>query len=193
MLTPAGKAELCAFAERVQAGFLTEVSRRQTLPLQGELNLRSMLTHTSAMMLPLCFSALATTSCQRSGDAETKGATFTDVERKVAFVLEHGLRARRCAAEAFVAANTGTMQQLTLADYQQRTEALRMHGWPLSDIWARAFCGGLTQRMLPRLVFVAEHTCVLLCCLRARLDLTVQAAGRYRCDTIARVSRHRLR
>ena len=37
MLTPAGKAELCAFAERVQARFLTECCKPQTLPLQGEL------------------------------------------------------------------------------------------------------------------------------------------------------------
>ena len=109
-------------------------------------------------MLPVCSSAMATTSCKRWSDAEgIKGAVLRTTERKVTFVMEHGLRARRRAAETFVAAKP--MQRLPLADYQQRTEALHMYGCPLNDARAETFCRGLTTHMLPRLVFVAEHAC----------------------------------
>ena len=49
-------------------------------------------------------------------------ASADDAERKVALVLEHGLRPNRRAAEAFVA--VPRRQRFKLADYQQRIEAL---------------------------------------------------------------------
>ena len=51
-----------------------------------------------------------------------------DVERKVALLLEHGVRADRRAAEAFVACSS--CSACGVADYQHRIELLRMYRLP---------------------------------------------------------------
>ena len=83
--------------------------------------------------------------------------TTGDAERKVAFVLEHRMRTEHRTAEAFIASFKA--RHFTLADYQQRVQALRMFGGPLEGIPICVFCVGLTTLMIPRLVYVANHAC----------------------------------
>ena len=99
-----------------------------------------------------------------------------DAERKVAFVLKHGLRAERRTAEAFVASTQ--ISRFTLADYQQRVEAMRVFGWPLEGLNLRLFCRRLTSHTLPRLLYVAQHACGRhsSCCVRERSNLCVLCA-----------------
>ena len=80
-----------------------------------------------------------------------------ETERKVAFVLEHGVRADRRAAEAFVASSA--LRRLALADYQHRVEALRMYGHTVDDVSTVVFRRGLASNLLLRLAFVHEHAC----------------------------------
>ena len=72
----------------------------------------------------------------------------------MALVLEHGLRADRPAAEALVARSK--LQRSTLADYQQRIEALRMYGWPLAGVGVSVLCRSV-RALLPRLAYLAAH------------------------------------
>ena len=83
--------------------------------------------------------------------------TGDDDVRKIALVLAHGLRADQTAASAFVAAPV--LQHLTVADYQQRVEALRMFGCVLPGFKVEAFGCALLTDSLPKLVF-RRHTCV---------------------------------
>ena len=87
-------------------------------------------------------------------------APESDVERKVALVVEHGIRAGRVAAAAFVA--SPKLQRLTLADYQQHIEALRMYRCRMASVNVIAFMMGLQSTILPRLQFVAMHAYVPL-------------------------------
>ena len=84
-------------------------------------------------------------------------ASADDAERKVALVLEHGLRPNRRAAEAFMA--SPRRQRLTLAGCQQRVEALRMYGRPLAGVPVQWFEVDLKTVMLPRLAFIDSHAC----------------------------------
>ena len=84
-----------------------------------------------------------------------------DIESTVALVLEHGLRPDQRTAKAFVAASH--LKRLTLSDYQQRIEVLRMFGYAPAGIPIDGFQAGLKTTMLPKLAFVAEHACA--CCL----------------------------
>ena len=72
-------------------------------------------------------------------------------------MLEHGLRPDRRAAEAFVA--SPKLQRLSLADYRQRIEALRLFGHTLVRMWSVTFGRRLESAMMPRLVFVRTHAC----------------------------------
>jgi hypothetical protein len=89
---------------------------------------------------------------------DNDAAVTDDTGDKVAFVLEHGIRPDRHAAEALVAAPY--MRGLTLADYQQRTEVLRMFGYPLAGVPAALWRRALKGFFIPRLAFVAENACV---------------------------------
>ena len=60
-----------------------------------------------------------------------------DVERKVALLLEHGVRKTRRAAEMFVAHRD--LQRFDVADYQHRIELLRMYGCALDAVYAESF------------------------------------------------------
>ena len=96
------------------------------------------------------------------GAGAPEPALADDADGKVALVLEHGLRHDRRAAEAFVA--TPRLQRFTLADYQQRIEALRMYGRPLAGVPVHWFGRGLKTTMLPRLAFVDSHACAPTAC-----------------------------
>ena len=85
-----------------------------------------------------------------------------DVERKVALLLEHGVRADRSAAEKFVAAHE--LQRLGVADYQHRIELLRMYGCPLEGVDVQLFRLGLRTTLLPLLAFLSKHKCATLMC-----------------------------
>ena len=77
----------------------------------------------------------------------------------MALLIEHGVRAGRVAAAAFSA--SPKLQRLTLADSQQRIEALRMYRRPMASVNVTAFVMGLQAVILPRLQFVAMHACAL--------------------------------
>ena len=96
------------------------------------------------------------------GAGAPEPALADDAERKVALVLEQGLRHDPRAAEAVVAAPG--LQRFTLADYQQRIEALRMYGRPLAGVPVDWFRSGLKTTMLPRLAFVDSHACAPTAC-----------------------------
>ena len=113
---------------------------------------------------------LRTLRCRIAGVAEALPAD--DVERKVALVLEHGLRPDRSAAEAFVVAFG--LKCLALADYQQRIETLRMFGRTLAGLPVQAFRSGVKTTLVPRLTFVSEHACAFsLCVLRAPVEACI--------------------
>ena len=78
-----------------------------------------------------------------------------DVERKVALLLEHGVRADRRAAEKFVAHSR--LQRLGVADYQHRIELLRMYGCALDAVHAELFRYGLLTKLLPMLAYLEHH------------------------------------
>ena len=93
-------------------------------------------------------------------ESQSEAATDADgAEGKVALVLEHGLRADRAAAEVLVASSK--LRSCTLADYQQRIEALSMYGWPLGSVYIATLYRPLAQ-LLPRLAYVATLACVPL-------------------------------
>ena len=71
----------------------------------------------------------------------------------VALVLEAGLRPNQCSASKFVA--SPKLHHLTLANYQQRIETLRMYGISASKIWLTTFQASVSTMWLPRLTFVA--------------------------------------
>ena len=83
-----------------------------------------------------------------------------DAERKVALLLEHGVRADRRAAERFAAARD--VQRLGVADYQHRIELLRMYGCARDSVPINWFCADLQSRMLPLLAFLVKHECASL-------------------------------
>ena len=78
-----------------------------------------------------------------------------DVERKVALLLEHGVRKTRRAAEMFVAHRA--LQRLDVADYQHRIELLRMYGCPLDAVYSALFKYGLLTRLLPMFAYLEHH------------------------------------
>ena len=82
-----------------------------------------------------------------------------EAERKVALVLEHGLRADRAAAERFVAHRH--LQRLDVTDFQRRVELFRMYGCSLNKVDAMPFSLGLRTRLLPLLAFLRKHECAL--------------------------------
>ena len=84
-------------------------------------------------------------------------APADEAERKVALVLEHGVRSKQSAAEAFVA--SPRLARLSLSDYQQRIEALRLFAPPLVGVGVEGFSRGIKSAMMPRLAFVQTHAC----------------------------------
>lgn len=84
-------------------------------------------------------------------------------------MLEFGLRADLIAAEKFVARQA--VKHLSLANYKQRVETLRMFERPLARMSVAPFSTSLTSVMIPRLLFVKMHACV-------RHILSVSAACR---------------
>ena len=78
-----------------------------------------------------------------------------DAERKVALLLEHGVRNTRRAAEKFVAHRN--LQRFDVADFQHRIELLRMYGCALDAIYARMFQHGLMTKLLPLLAYLEQH------------------------------------
>ena len=87
------------------------------------------------------------------------GLNEGDAEQKVAFVLEHGLRADRTAAERLLA--DVHLQRRTLLDLQQNVEVLRMYGYPLADVGRDLLRRRIRSTLIPRLEFVAFHACAL--------------------------------
>ena len=80
-----------------------------------------------------------------------------DAERKVALLLEHGVRADRRAAEDFAAAPA--LRRLSVAGFQHRIELLRMYGCALNSFPVNWFRADLQSRMLPLLAFLVKHEC----------------------------------
>ena len=79
----------------------------------------------------------------------------------MALLLEHGVRADRRAAERFAAARG--LQRLSVADYQHRTELLRMYGCALDGADVLLFLLGLKTTFLPLLAFLCKHKCATRC------------------------------
>ena len=77
----------------------------------------------------------------------------------MSLVLEHGLRAHRRAAVAFVL--TPALQRRTLADYQQRIEALHLYSRPLESVCVNWFERNLMANIVPRLAYLSAHTYAL--------------------------------
>ena len=88
-----------------------------------------------------------------------RAAVADDEERKVALLLETGVRADRNAAEKFIA--SPHLQHLDEADYQHRIELLRLYGCPLEGVSVLTFRSGLKSMLLPLLGFLAHHRCAL--------------------------------
>ena len=80
-----------------------------------------------------------------------------EAERKVALVLEHGLRANRAAAERLLSRKM--LQDIPFAGWQQRVEALRMYGRPLAKASMHTLRREIKSALVPRLEFVAAHAC----------------------------------
>ena len=160
------QAEMRAWRERVASQIRAELHKqpgRLGAPGAAHAVIHSMCTHrprVCSMSSRAPWSrrhahARALTIWQGTGVPET--ASADDAESKVALVLEHGLRPDRRAAEAFMAGPR--LQRLTLAECQQRIEALRMYGRPLAGVPLRWFLSGLNTVMLPRLAFIDSHAC----------------------------------
>ena len=79
------------------------------------------------------------------------------MERKVALLLEHGVRADRRAAEKFIAHRR--LQRLDVADLQHRIEMLRMYRCRLDAVHSDLFKYGVMTRLLPLLAFLDKHQC----------------------------------
>ena len=90
----------------------------------------------------------------RAGNAERTGVAV-DVERKVALLLEHGVRADRLAAERLVADDK--LRLFAASDFQQRIELLRLYGFPLEAVDRTVFCRRLKSTLLPLLAFLDKH------------------------------------
>ena len=83
-------------------------------------------------------------------------AAAGDDERKVALLLEHGVRADRSAAERFVADHH--LQRMDLTECMHRIEFLRMYSVPLKTVGVRFFANfGLKTTMLPWLAYLENH------------------------------------
>ena len=80
---------------------------------------------------------------------------MSETGAKVAFVLDHGLRADPRAATAFVTSKH--LQPLTLAGFQQRVEVLRMFGHPTAGVPVHFFRHSIVSHMLPRLAYIKKH------------------------------------
>ena len=89
------------------------------------------------------------------------GLTEGEAERKVAFVLEHSIRADRAAAERLL--NDQQLRQRTLAELKQNVEVLHMYGHPLADLDRRLLQRRIKSTLIPRLEFVAYHACAPAC------------------------------
>ena len=81
------------------------------------------------------------------------------MERKVALLLEHGVRADRRAAEKFIAHRD--LQRLNVADLQHRIELLRLYRCRLDAVHADLFAHGVMTRLLPLLAYLDKHQCAL--------------------------------
>ena len=77
----------------------------------------------------------------------------------MALLLEHGVRADRCAAEGFAAYRH--LQRLDVTDFQRRVKLFRMYGCSLNKVDAMPFSLGLSTRLLPLLAFLRKHECAL--------------------------------
>ena len=87
-------------------------------------------------------------------------------ERKVALVLEAGLRADRPAAERLLA--DCFLRHRSLAGWQQHVEALRMYNYSLASVGSNSLRLAIRSSLIPRLEFVALHACAASASHRAR-------------------------
>ena len=88
--------------------------------------------------------------------AETVVAAAGDDERKVALLLDQGVRADRSGAERFAA--DVDLQRLDLSDCMRCIELLRMYSMPLKTVGV--LCFGqfrLKTTMLPMLAYLESH------------------------------------
>lgn len=180
LATQQGRTELQAFAQRVKARYWAFL-RLQPAHLRSGARLFPLLQHmgnslcavaSGWLRADLCLLlSTADPSSQRDqpSAAATKGQVkqVDDANAKVEFVLEHGLRDDRRRAEKFVAAYR--MDTLSVADFRQRAELLRMFGRPLKGVPVVWWSAGLSTTMVPRLAFVAKHACASV--LHASLSL----------------------
>ena len=83
---------------------------------------------------------------------------MSETDARVAFVLDHGLRADPRAAAAFVASKQ--LQHLTLTGFQQRAELLRMYGHPPAGVPVDFFRQSIFSQMLSRLAYIDKHAYV---------------------------------
>ena len=82
-----------------------------------------------------------------------------DTERKVALLLEHGVRADHAAAEKLVSAHR--LRHLGVADFQHRIELLRMFDCSVQAS-SHVFGRSLLSHLLPLLAYFVKHECVSL-------------------------------
>ena len=91
-------------------------------------------------------------------DAERNVASGA-TERKVALILEQGVRTTRRAAVQFV--NSSKLQRFSPADYQHRIKLLRMYGYAVRDVPVLLFGRALKTYLVPRFAFVRKHAYAL--------------------------------
>jgi hypothetical protein len=157
-----GQEELHTFAQRVRARFEAELAKQPKPSEQGVCSQlrqwRPVVVMLHRHMASPCRHGPRSTVHFLASAGDTDATDVDGVEDKVLFVLEHSIRPDRCAAEAFVACNR--LSRFTIADYQQRAEALRMFGHPLAGAPVKIWHRTLTGFIVPRLAFIAEHACV---------------------------------
>ena len=166
LATAEGQAELHAFVQRIERRLKSGMGRSACAP-----DPRCVLPNTLVERLMACRAhvAPATLRLSRPGVHRLRSLMHVlgaeqvqsadDLERKVALLLEHGLRTDRPAAQKFAASSP--LRSFTVADYQHRIELLRMYGCPLDKVTVTLFRRGLATRMLPLLAFLDKHACDL--------------------------------
>ena len=167
----AGQSELCAWQERITAQVKEDMSSRlaQLAPganaVEHAHNVATDRYTQSSAQVCICpwarfvnFAPISTAYDEPLADAQRTAATGAS-ERKVALVLEQGVRTDWRAARAFV--KSSKLQRLSLANYQHRIELLRMYGYAVDGVPVTVFGRPLKTYLVPRFAFIRKHACAL--------------------------------
>ena len=162
MATVEGQAELRAFVKRVEARFQQDWNKVPAHLRGGALCISHrcvwcMNDDELEMHLSVFECKPSMVSGTQGGLIAGRSVAADDAERKVALLLQHGVRADRLAAERYAAAPE--LRRLSAAGFQHRIELLRMYGCALDSVPVNWFRADLHSRMLPLLAFLVKHEC----------------------------------